>query len=63
MDQSLIHSNKLPHIRIFALLTLITVAWFIAYNLIQPLADWISYTVLNLTRGSQSGRCCGLLLI
>jgi hypothetical protein len=39
MDQSLIQPNKQPQLRTIAMLTLITVAWFAAYNLIQPLAD------------------------
>ena len=62
MDQSLIQSNKLPQIRIFALLALLTVAWFVAYNVIQPLADWISYSALNLTRGSQLGDAVAFFL-
>jgi len=62
MDQSLIQSNKLPQIRIFALLALLTVAWFVAYNVIQPLAEWISYSVLNLTKGSQLGDAVAFFL-
>jgi hypothetical protein len=55
MDQSLIQPNKQLQLRIFGLLTLITVVWFAAYNLIQPLADWLSYTAFSLTRGSHLG--------
>ncbi len=31
------------------------VAWLIAYNLIQPLADWLTYGLLGLARGSHLG--------
>jgi len=62
MDQLLIQPNKQPQLRTFALLTLITVAWFAVYNLIQPLADWISYSALNLTKGSQLGDAVAFFL-
>jgi uncharacterized membrane protein YraQ (UPF0718 family) len=62
MDQSLIQPNKQPQLRTVAMLTLITVAWFTAYNLIQPLADWISYSVLTLTKGSQLGDAVAFFL-
>jgi hypothetical protein len=31
------------------------VAWVLAYSVIQPLADWLAYTALNLPHGSQLG--------
>ena len=31
------------------------VAWLIAYNLIQPLADWLTYGLFGLARGSHLG--------
>jgi hypothetical protein len=31
------------------------VAWLIAYNVIQPLADWLTYGLLGLARGSHLG--------
>ena len=55
MEKSLLQPNKQPQLRTFALLTLITVVWFVAYNLIQPLADWIAYSALTLTKGSRLG--------
>jgi uncharacterized membrane protein YraQ (UPF0718 family) len=62
MDQPLIQLNKHPQLRTFALLTLITVAWFAAYNLIQPLAEWIAYSALPLTKGSQLGDALAFFL-
>ncbi|HEX7432637.1 MAG TPA: hypothetical protein VF326_03200, partial [Anaerolineaceae bacterium] len=62
MDQSLIQPNKQSQLRTFALLTLIAGAWFAAYNLIQPLADWIAYGVLNLTQGSHLGDAVAFFL-
>lgn len=54
--------NKQPQVRTFALLILITAAWFASYNLIQPLADWISYSALNLSKGSQLGAAVDFFL-
>jgi uncharacterized membrane protein YraQ (UPF0718 family) len=62
MDQPLIQPNKHPQLRTFALLTLTTVAWFAAYNLIQPLAEWIAYSALLLTKGSQLGDALAFFL-
>lgn len=55
MENLLSHHGKQSQLRIFALLAFIAAAWLAAYNLIQPLADWISYTVLHLTKGSHLG--------
>jgi len=44
------------------LLVAITMAWLAAYNLIQPLADWISYSALNLTKGSHLGDAVAFFL-
>ncbi|NMC13868.1 MAG: permease [Chloroflexi bacterium] len=62
MDNSLTHPAKQSQLRIFALLALITTAWFAAYNLIQPLANWISYGVLHLTQGSHLGDAVAFFL-
>lgn len=52
------HNNK----RIFTLLTIALVTWLILYNLIQPLADWISYSALGLARGSRLGESVAFFL-
>lgn len=62
MDQSLIQPKRQFKIHFILLLVLLTGAWFAAYNLIQPLADWISYSALNLTRGSHWGDAVAFFL-
>ncbi len=55
---SIQHSNK----RIFAALAIVAVAWLAAYNLIQPIADWISYSVFGLARDSRFGESLAFFL-
>ena len=38
------------------------VVWLTAYNIIQPLADWISYTALGLARDSRFGESLAFFL-
>ncbi len=38
------------------------VIWLTAYNIIQPIADWISYTVLGLARDSRFGESLAFFL-
>ena len=45
------HTNKY----LFPILAIATLTWLIAYNVIQPLADWISYSALGLARDSRFG--------
>ena len=52
---SLIQINAyLPH------LPLAVIAWLVAYNIIQPLADWISYSLLGLGADSRLGDIAGI---
>lgn len=44
------------------LLSMLTIVWLIAYNLIQPLANWISYSVLRLPQDSQLGESLAFFL-
>jgi uncharacterized membrane protein YraQ (UPF0718 family) len=55
---SIRHSNR----RIFATLALATLVWLIAYNIIQPFADWISYSALGLARDSRLGESFAFFL-
>jgi hypothetical protein len=55
---SLPHTNK----RLFANLAVVMFAWLVAYNIIQPLADWISYSVLGLARDSHFGESLAFFL-
>lgn len=55
---SLPHTNK----RVFAALGLAVFAWLVAYNIIQPLADWISYSLLGLAPDSRLGESLAFFL-
>ena len=52
------HTNK----RIFFTLGLAVIAWLVAYNIIQPLADWISYSLLGLAPDSHLGESVAFFL-
>jgi uncharacterized protein len=62
MDQSLIQPGKQSQLHIFGLLALIAAAWLGVYNLIQPLADWIAFSALNLSKGTQLGDAVAFFL-
>ena len=55
---SLPHTNK----HLFPILTVAVLVWLIAYNVIQPLADWISYSALGLARDSRFGESLAFFL-
>jgi uncharacterized membrane protein YraQ (UPF0718 family) len=42
--------------RLFALLAISAIAWLAAYNIIQPLANWIAYELLSLPQDSHLGQ-------
>jgi uncharacterized protein len=48
--------------RVFAILAVALIAWLIAYNLIQPLANWISYSALGLAKASHLGESVAFFL-
>ncbi len=48
--------------RVFISLTTALIAWMIAYNLIQPFANWISYSAMGLTKGSHLGESVAFFL-
>ena len=52
------HTNKY----LFPILAIATLTWLIAYNVIQPLADWISYSALGLARDSRFGESLAFFL-
>jgi uncharacterized membrane protein YraQ (UPF0718 family) len=56
MDQTLSNQAK-PEIpwRMIGLLVLGVIAWLVAYNIIQPLANWIAYSLLAQPQGSHLG--------
>ncbi|MBK9925812.1 MAG: permease [Anaerolineales bacterium] len=57
-------SSSLPHThrRLYGMLAIAILAWFVAYNMIQPLADWISYSALGLARDSRFGESLAFFL-
>src|SRR6266540_6044087 len=48
--------------RLFAMLGVATLAWLIAYNVIQPFANWISYSALQLPHDSRLGESLAFFL-
>jgi uncharacterized protein len=48
-------SLQQSHKRLYVTLGLSVIAWLAAYNIIQPLANWISYTALGLAPDSRFG--------
>ncbi len=52
------HTNK----RLFAILGIAALTWLAAYNVIQPLANWISYTALGLEQDSHFGESLAFFL-
>ena len=55
MENLLARFTKQSQWRMNALLVIITITWFAAYNLIQPLANWFAYNLLALPQGSHLG--------
>lgn len=62
MDQPSNHSIKKQNLRIAGRLVIVTAAWFAAYNLIQPLANWIVYNALRLAPGTHLGDAVAFFL-
>ena len=52
------HSAKQTNLEV----ALLVLAWLAAYNLIQPLANWISYSVLRLPHDSRLGESLAFFL-
>lgn len=48
--------------RTFAWLGLAVVAWLAAYNIIQPLANWVAYSALGLSQDSRFGESLAFFL-
>src|SRR5690348_296482 len=49
------HSNSYSAKRMMLILLGLALLWLAAYNFIQPLANWISYTLLGLEHNSRLG--------
>lgn len=46
----------------FLLVGLLAVIWIVAYNNLQPIADWLTYDLLNLSRESQWGQALNFFI-
>jgi uncharacterized protein len=55
MDQLVPLQPGKPQRRMFVILGLIIVVWFTLYNLIQPLANWVTFSLFRLQTGSHLG--------
>ncbi|MHC1740591.1 MAG: permease [Anaerolineaceae bacterium] len=62
MDQSLPSPSQKPRFRVYLLLGLIVAVWFVLYNLIQPLANWITYSLFKIQAGSHLGASVSFFL-
>jgi uncharacterized membrane protein YraQ (UPF0718 family) len=47
---------------LFPIIAITALAWLAAYNIIQPLADWISYSAFGLARDSRFGESLAFFL-
>jgi uncharacterized membrane protein YraQ (UPF0718 family) len=61
-----LHIPHLPQIntnrRAFVLVGVLSMLWGIAYNSLQPIADWITYTVLNFSHESRLGEALNFFI-
>jgi uncharacterized protein len=57
-----VHTSSQSHRQTILFLSLLTITWFIAYNVIQPFANWISYSALNLPQDSHLGESLAFFL-
>jgi uncharacterized membrane protein YraQ (UPF0718 family) len=48
--------------RLYLLVAVLIVLWFIAYNAIQPLANWLAYTAIGLSTESHLGEALAFFL-
>ena len=48
--------------RPFLIVAVLAVLWFIAYNNLQAIADWVTYTVLDFSREDQLGEALNFFI-
>jgi uncharacterized protein len=51
-----------PQINLIVRMAALVAGWFVAYTLIQPLANWITFSLLGLQKGSQLGEAVAFFL-
>jgi uncharacterized protein len=62
MANSTTLQKKQFHVRTSVILTLAIIAWFLTYNLIQPLANWITYDLFTLAIGTHLGEAVAFFM-
>ena len=62
MDQSLTKTFHKPQWQMSALLVVIAAVWIAAYNLIQPFANWLTYSLFRLDSVSRLGESIAFFL-
>ncbi len=62
MATASVNSNTVSTKRIFVLVAILIVAWLIAYNLIGPLANWLTYSALGFEQDSGFGASLAFFL-
>ena len=62
MNSSLTHTNPRPQLKIYILLLFIAAVWLLAYNIVQPLANWLAYTLFKLQAGTSLGDAVAFFL-
>jgi uncharacterized protein len=62
MDISTTVHKKQPQYRSYIILVMVIITWLFAYNVIQPLANWITYNLFNLTKGTHLGDAVAFFL-
>ena len=48
--------------RLYLLVAVLIVLWFLAYNIVQPFADWLTYSAIGLSRESHLGTSLAFFL-
>jgi hypothetical protein len=62
MDRTLLSPAPRLKGRAYLIVGMGAIAWVVAYNLIQPLADWLAYTAFGLPHGSRFGEALAFFL-
>lgn len=62
MNPSIPRPTQSTQLSMLIRMGIVTAVWFVAYNLIQPLANWITYYALGLQTGSHLGESVAFFL-
>ncbi|WP_298402080.1 permease [uncultured Chloroflexus sp.] len=62
MEQTLTTPSRRSSTQAWIIVITAAIGWLIAYNLIQPLANWLTYHVIGLSEGSHLGEAVAFFL-